>query len=218
MKTQDTTFNLELALRQASGQAETAENRLLCAFRGFCVDRRFVFSCVRVVVFAFILIAAVGAQAPEVSITPIARDGQVLVSFDLTDAFSSDVRDAIQSGLPTTFFYDVELRRGSAFFDRTVAWVTVEAGVRFDNLTRRYQISRTVDGRVEDVRPTEDQDAVRRWLTHFEQVPLSNTSALETNGEYYIRVRAHTRPRNTWFVWPWDRGGVFGQAKFTFIP
>ena len=172
----------------------------------------------RVFVAVCVLIAAVRAQAPEVSVTPIARDGQVLVSFDLTDAFSSDVRDAIQSGLPTTFSYDVDLRRGSTLFDRTVASVTVEASVRFDNLTRRYQISRTVDGRVEDARPTEDQEAVRRWLTHFEQVPLSNTSALETNGEYYVRVRAHTRPRNTWFFWPWDRIGVFGQAKFTFIP
>ena len=173
-------------------------------------------SCFRVFVVAFVLIAAVRAQ--DLSVTPIARDGQVLVSFDLTDAFSSDVHDAIQSGLPTKFSYDVELRRGSTLFDRKVASVTVEASVRFDNLTRRYQISRAVDGRVEEARPTEDQEAVRRWLTHFEQVPLSNTSALEANGEYYIRVRAHTRPRNTWFFWPWDRGGVFGQAKFTFIP
>jgi hypothetical protein len=178
--------------------------------------KRFSFSCFRVFVVAFVLVAAVRAQ--DLSVVPIARDGQVLVSFDLADAISSDVRDAIQSGLPTTFSYDVELRRGSAFFDRTVASVTVKASVRFDNLTRRYQISRTVDGRVEDARPTEDQEAVRRWLTHFEKLPISNTSALEINGEYYVRVRAHTRPRNTLFVWPWDRGGVFGQAKFTFIP
>jgi hypothetical protein len=158
------------------------------------------------------------AFAQDLSVTPIARDGHVLVSFELTDAFSADVRDAIQSGLPTTFSYDLELRHGTALFDRTVASVTVEASVRFDNLTRRYQISRAFDGRVEDARPTEDQDAVRRWLTHFDQVPLSTTSALEVNGEYYIRVRAHTRPRNTWFFWPWDRGGTFGQAKFTFLP
>jgi hypothetical protein len=193
---------------QPRGRDRTKERRFGCS------------SCVRVfvVAFAVALAVTVAAQSPEVSVTPIARDGQVLVSFDLTDAFSSDVRDAIQSGLPTTFSYDVELRRGSTLFDRTVASVTVEAAVRFDNLTRRYQVSRTVDGRVDDARPTEDQEAVRRWLTHFEQVPLSKTSALETNGEYYIRVRVHTRPRNTWFLWPWDRGGVFGQAKFTFIP
>jgi hypothetical protein len=158
------------------------------------------------------------AQTPDLSVAPIARDGHVLVSFELTDAFSSDVRDAIQSGLPTTFSYEIELRRETTLFDRTVASVTVDASVRFDNLTRRYQISRAIDGRVEDARPTEDQDAVQRWLTRFDQVPLLNTAALENNGEYYVRVRARMRPRNTWFAWPWDWTGVLGHAKFTFIP
>jgi hypothetical protein len=79
-------------------------------------------------------------------------------------------------------------------------------------------MSRIVDGRVEDARPTEDQDAVRRWLTRFDDVPLSMTSTLEANGEYYVRVRARARPRNSWFFWPWDRSIVLGHAKFTFIP
>jgi hypothetical protein len=153
---------------------------------------------------------------PDLTVTPIARDGQVVVSFDLSDGFTPDVRDAIQSGLSTTFSYEVDLRRGSALFDRTVASVTITAIVRFDNLTRRYQMSRAVDGRVEDARPTEDQNAVRAWMTHFERMPLSTTAALETNGEYYVRVRAHTRPHNAWFFWPWG-GTAFGQAKFTFI-
>jgi hypothetical protein len=172
----------------------------------------------RVFVAAFVLCGVARAQEPDLSVTPIARDGQVLVSFDLSEAWTSDVRDAIQSGLPTTFSYEVELRRGAAWLDRTVASVTIMASVRFDNLTRRYQMSRTVDGRVEDARPTEDQNAVRMWMTHFEQLAVSKTSALEPNGEYYVRVRAHTRPRNTWFFWPWDRGSVLGMAKFTFIP
>ena len=169
-------------------------------------------------VFVACLSLVVRAQGTDLAVTPISRDGKVLVSFDLTAGFSPDVRDAIQSGLSTTFSYDLELRRGTpTWFDRTVAAVAITASVRFDNLTRRYQMSRTVDGRVEDARPTENQDAVRRWLTHFDLVPLSTTSTLEANGEYYVRVRAHTRARDTWFSWPWDRT-VLGLAKFTFIP
>jgi uncharacterized protein DUF4390 len=160
-------------------------------------------------------LAAAGGAA-EIAVTPIARDGQVVVSFDMTDAFTSDVRDAIQSGLATTFSYEVDLRQGSGLFDRTVAAVTVSATVRYDNLTRRYQLSRAVDGRVDDARPTEDQDAVRAWMTHFERVPLLATASLETNGEYAVRVRAHTRPRNVWVFWPWA-GITLGQAKFTFV-
>jgi hypothetical protein len=178
-------------------------------------------SCVRVVVIAVALMATVRAAgleapAPDLHVTPIERDGQVLVSFDLTDGFTSDVRDAIHSGLATSFSYDVELRRGATLLDRTVAAVSITATVHFDNLTRRYQMSRSLDGRVEDARPTDDQESVRGWMTHFERVPLSTTAALEANVEYYVRVRVHTRPHNGWFVWPW--GGIaLGQAKFTFI-
>ncbi len=164
-------------------------------------------------------VALHAADLPDLSVTPLARDGQVLVTFELSDGLTADVRDAIQSGLATTFSYELELRRGtSTWFDRTLAAVTITATVRFDNLTRRYQLSRSVDGRVEDAKPTEDLDAVRRWMTRFDLVPLSRTSTLEANGEYYVRVRAHARPRNTWFPWPWDRGAVFGRAKFTFLP
>jgi len=162
-----------------------------------------------------VALAFVAADAPDITVTPIARDGQVVVSFDMVDAFTPEVRDAIQSGLSTTFAYDVELRR-AGLIDRTVASVAISATVRFDNLTRRYQMSRSVDGRLEDARPTEDHDAARVWMTHFERIPLSATAALETNGEYSVRVRARTRPHNTWFVWPWG-GTTFGQAKFTFI-
>ena len=173
-------------------------------------------------VFAFVVFVggagiARGADGPpDLTVTPIARDGRVIVSFDLSDGYTPEVRDAIRSGLLTTFSYELDLRRDSALFDRTVASVTVAAVVRFDNLTRRYQMWRTVDGRVEEARPTEDQNAVRAWMTHFERVPLAATAALETNGEYYVRVRAHTRPHSAWLFWPWS-GTALGQAKFTFI-
>jgi uncharacterized protein DUF4390 len=187
-------------------RSATGEGRWLCLWG-------FVVGCA--------LLAPVAAEegVPDLLVTPIARDGQVLVSFALSDGLTADVRDAIQSGLPTTFSYDVELRRrASAWFDQTIAAVTISATVRFDNLTRRYQMSRIIDGRVEDARPTEDSETVAGWMTHVERLPLSRTAGLEANADYYVRVRAHTRSRNTWFFWPWDGGLVLGLAKFTFIP
>ena len=40
----------------------------------------------------------------------------------------------------------------------------------------------------------------------------------EPNTEYYVRVRARTRPRDSMMSWPWDRGLVSTNANFTFIP
>jgi hypothetical protein len=167
---------------------------------------------------ALTLLLVAVVQAAPIRVVPQARDGSVLVSFDLADAFTEDVQQAIHSGLNVSFLYDVELRRGVPFWiDRTVASSTVGAAVQYDNLTRRHQLSRTIDGRTEPHSVvTEDEDRVRRWLTSFERLPLFTTSALEPNGEYYVRVRARTRPR-TGGIWPWS-GGVSGDAKFTFIP
>ena len=172
-----------------------------------------------VAVGAVVVLGAVLAAAEIVRVVTLSRDGRLLVSFELTGGYTPDIREVILTGLQTTFSYDVELRRPAVFwFDRTVASATVAVRVRYDNLTRVYQISRMLDGRVEETRVVEDEGDVRRALTTFERVPLFSTTALEANAEYTVRVRAQTRPRNAWFVWPWDRAAASGDTKFTFLP
>ena len=98
-----------------------------------------------VAVFAGTLVAA-----DVVRMTSLARDGKVSVSFELADAFTAEVRDAIHSGLPTTFTYEIELRRNVPFWpDRTLASAQIMVTVTFDNLTRRHQLSRTLNGHVD---------------------------------------------------------------------
>ena len=43
-------------------------------------------------------------------ITPFVNDNHVVVSFELNDAYTDAVREAIASGLRTTFTYELELR------------------------------------------------------------------------------------------------------------
>lgn len=163
-------------------------------------------------------LSAMLAAAQTLQVTPLTRDGRVLVSYKLADAFNDQVRDAIHSGLAITFVYDVELKRSSALWlDRTIGAVRVSAGVRYDNLTRRYHLTRTHDGRLEGAETIEQEEDVRKRLTEFEKLPLFNSADLEPNSEYYLRVRAHITPRNASFVWPWTSHDVSGLAKFTFI-
>jgi hypothetical protein len=153
----------------------------------------------------------------NVHVTPLARDGRVLVTFRLSDAFNDDIRTAIHSGLTITFVYDIELRRGTSLWvDRTMASATVMATVRYDNLTRRYYVTRRGDGRLERADTVEREEVAREWLTSFDKLPLFSSNILERNAEYYLRIRAHTMPRNASFVWPWERG-IAGLAKFTFL-
>ena len=164
------------------------------------------------------LAGAVQAQAETLKIVPLVRDGQVLVSCHLADAYTSDLRAVIQSGLRTTFTYTVELRlKVPMWVDRIVESAVVTTTVQYDNLTRRHSVSRLLDGRVEDAKVTDDEDAVREWLTAFDKLPLFRTSRLEANREYYVVVRAAARPANDVPLWPWGTSAS-GQTKFTFIP
>ncbi len=176
----------------------------------------------RSIVLAGLALGGLGVTlgAVEISrVTPLIRDGQVLVSFQVDDAFTDELQEAIGSGLTTVFTFEVEVRRAaSVWFDKTIASAAVSASVRYDNLTRRYQLSRTVDGRVEEASMTEDGEVVRQWMTAFERLPLFSATPLELNAEYYVRVRARTRPRSAWFLWPWDRVAASAVKTFTFIP
>jgi len=168
-------------------------------------------------VMALVAAGATVRAAESLRIVPIVADDKVLVSFDLADAYTNDVREAISSGLRTTFTYDVELRMvAPVWVDRTIATAVVSASDRYDNLTRRHSLSRTVDGRVDEVTVTEDDAVVGRWLTSLNRLPLCRTSKLDPSRDYYVRIRARARPsRSSLIGWTY---AITGQVKFTFIP
>ena len=161
--------------------------------------------------------ALVRAADDTLRIIPIVSKDDVVVSFDGTEAYTDDVRAAIASGLQTTLTYEVELRMYvPTWVDRTIASSVVSVSDKYDNLTRRHTLSRTIDGRVEQASVTEDEAVVMRWLTSFNRLPLIPTSKLDQTRDYYVRVRARVRPRGTSLV-GWT-SGISGQAKFTFVP
>ena len=148
-------------------------------------------------------------------IVPFISDNRVLVSFELNDAYTDEVREAIASGLRTTFSYQLELRT-PGFFDRTVGTAVVATTDQYDNLTRRHTLTRTVDGKVEEVLVTEDAAVVKTWLTKWNRVPVADTARLDPARDYYVRVTTRTRPPGGSLLGLTRT--VVGQAKFTFIP
>ena len=156
--------------------------------------------------------------AADVRVTPLIDNGQVFASFTAPESYSADVREAVQSGLPTTVTYTVELRQASlVWFDRTLATTIVAAAIKFDALTTSYQVTRMADGQVLSSDRTAKEDDVKKWSTEFERVKLSNGDGLEPNGEYYVRVRARATPHRSFILWPWGRDDAAGRADFTFI-
>jgi hypothetical protein len=63
---------------------------------------------------------------------------------------------------------------------------------------------------------TDDESVVERWLTALSRMPLCDTSRLDPNRDYYVRIRARARPSSSSLL-GWA-GSITGQANFTFIP
>jgi hypothetical protein len=174
-------------------------------------------SALRAFSFFAVLVASVTLHAADsIRITPLVREDRVLISCDLPNAFTEEVRAAIESGLRTTFTYTVELRMEvPAWVDRTIESVVVSNSDQYDNLTRRHSLLRTIDGRVEEALVTEDSTVVPRFMTTLNRLPLFRTSKLEPNREYYVVVRVKARPHGgSMFGWV---SNTSAMAKFTFL-
>ena len=171
------------------------------------------------VVFLLVVVSAAAAQTLHVA--PLPRDEQILVTFRLEQELTDDIKAKIHSGMTVSFIYKVDLRRASSVWrDRVLATTEVRASVRYDTLTRRYTLTRSMDGRMGmgGVETTDSEETAWKWLTsNFERLPLFRSMTLESNAEYYVRVSAHTAPRNASFVWPWQGDDVVGLMKFTLI-
>ncbi len=164
-----------------------------------------------------LLSGTVGRAAETLRIVPISADDRVVVSVELADGYTDEVKQAIASGLRTTFTYTIDLRMlVPGWVDRTVSTSTVSLSDQYDNLTRRHTLQRVIDGRIDDTIVTDDDATVRQWLTTLTRLPIVRTTRLDPGRDYYVRISAQARPRGSSLLG--FAASVTGQAKFTFIP
>jgi len=72
-----------------------------------------------------------GLKQARLIIVPLVRGDRVLVTFELADGFTDEVRAAVRSGLKTTFTYVVDLRlEVPAWVDRTIATAVIHRSSR----------------------------------------------------------------------------------------
>jgi len=152
-----------------------------------------------------------------VHIVPLVRGEEVVVSLELPSGYTEELREAISTGLRTTFTYKIDLRMDVAgWVDRTIATVVVSISDQYDNLTRRHSLQRVVDGKVVESLVTEDETIVQEWLTTLTRLPLCDTSALDSRRDYYVQISATARPNGSSLL-GWA-SATTAQSKFTFIP
>lgn len=160
---------------------------------------------------------AAGAEIADLQ--PLVRSNAVFVGFHVSGAFDEDIEHAIATGLEVSFRYNVELKRTRAiWFDSRIARCELRTTVAYDNLTKRYSLTREVDGKIDATEVVADVDAMRRFMTTFDALRVFELSDLEPNETYYVRVKAVLRERNLLLLIPWDVGTDWKEARFDYVP
>lgn len=163
--------------------------------------------------------SSVSSAAEIVDIVPVIREDGIFVSFRAEEAFTDDIVHAIETGLEVSFRYNVELKRvRRVWFDEKAAARRIQTTVSYDNLTKRYSMTREIDGKIDATEVVDNPEAMQRFMTTFESLLLFDVSSMEPNEAYYLRVNGVMKDRNVLLLIPWNVGADWREAHFTYLP
>jgi hypothetical protein len=168
----------------------------------------------------FLLLAHLPAAAAELlDLSLLIKDKKIFVTFHMTDAFNEDIEKTIASGLPVSFRYEVQLKRVRAiWFNQKVDTRYITNTVTYDNITKRYTLSRDIDGTIVATVVVADRNDMVEFMTVIDDLALFDVSNLEPNADYYLRVKGLVKERNLFLFIPWDQDSGWEKAYFTYLP
>jgi transposase len=159
-------------------------------------------------VFASLFLAFSLAAAPTAKIENLAAtaaNGKVSVRFSLAGAFANgEMIEALQSGLPTSFTYVVEIFRDRPnWFDDGLARARIEVICTFNSVTREYLLNYRRDDRLVRSETFTDLAALERSMTTVEEMDLFDIGGRKP---YKLKVRAKADLMRGWlmYVIPWE--------------
>jgi len=162
---------------------------------------------VRAILFSLIF-SAVAAAAPNPTIenlSAIAVNGKVSVRFALAGAFAdSEMVEALQSGLPTTVTYYLEIFRDRPnWFDDSIDEARVEVICTFNSVTREYLLNYRRDRRLIRSETFSDLAQLERRMTHIEEIDFFD---IGRRRPYKLKVRVRAELMRGWlmYVIPWE--------------
>jgi hypothetical protein len=171
--------------------------------------------------FPFLVAASLAAApAPKIeNLTATTENGKVSVRFSLAGAFTNgEMVEALQSGLPTSFTYVVEIFRDRPnWFDDGIARARIEVICTFNSVTREYLLNYRRDDRLVRSETFSDLAALERGMTTVEEMDLFD---IGRSKPYKLKVRAKADLMRGWlmYVIPWEVSTRWRETRVRSAP
>jgi hypothetical protein len=141
----------------------------------------------------FVLPAGAFAASAEIAGLVVEHSPELRVSFAVKNAFTSNIEEAVNSGVPTAFTFKVILSRnkGLLWFDETVVKKEFKHTVKYDTLKEEYEVTLGETGGL-PIR-TRDLSEMKRLMTTGEAITLKPAGPLVEGAKYEIRIKAELK-------------------------
>lgn len=158
---------------------------------------------------------AENGPAPEIqNLTAVAAAQKVAVRFTLDGVFrNGEMVEALQSGLPTTFTYIIEIFRDRPnWFDDGIAAARIEVICTFNSVTREYLLNYRRDRKLVRSETFTDLASLERAMTRIEEADLFEIGRRKP---YKLRVRVKADLMRGWlmYVIPWEVSTRWREAR-----
>lgn len=155
------------------------------------------------------------APAPEIeNLSAVAAAQKVSVRFSLRGVFrDGEMVEALQSGLPTTFTYVIEIFRDRPnWFDDGIAEARVEVICTFNSVTREYLLNYRRDRKLVRSETFTDLASLERRMTEIEEADLFDIGRRKP---YKLKVRVKADLMRGWlmYVIPWEVSTRWREAR-----
>jgi hypothetical protein len=132
---------------------------------------------------------ALGKQAQISDIIVTNNQEHLLVYFFTRGCFTAEMNKAIQSGIPTTFTFLIELYSPRSFWpDKRIAALKLHHTIKYDSLREEFSI--TLSERGNQTFVMKDFSKAQEMMADVSNVQVSSLQSLEKNNQYKLRIKA----------------------------
>lgn len=113
----------------------------------------------------------------------------LLAFFTIENAFSPELIEGVQHGIPVTFTFEIELDVNRArWFDKSLVSGSFEHTLTYDNLKKVYSVR--LNEHREEVRLTDDLRRAQRWMSEANGIHVISLAEMIPDHNYTLRVKA----------------------------
>jgi hypothetical protein len=143
-------------------------------------------------ILAILLVMQNPAHAQDARLTDIivtnTRD-DLLVYLTVEGAFREKTKNAILSGVPTTFSFFISLyQERNLWFDKEIADIEITHTLKYNNLKKEFIVKRSWEN--DDPLVTQSFDEARKLMTEIDSLKIVPLRVLEKGRRYQIRAKA----------------------------